>query len=364
MDTHQTTFEGAHDHQLDVRLLRFRNRPDREDPAMLALELVTAGRTHDAIEVVDAALVADPDDVDLLLGCGLAALRAHQLAFAQLVLTRAARQAPTWSEPLSALAKVLAMRDRPAKAVDVARRALSLGADDAALAAMVEVDDRRRALDARLAAFRADPDATDPALLAHALLEDARELDALEVAELALARDDDADLHVVAARARLARREPDAARDALARAISLAPDWAEPARMLAELLASEGALLDALPVVERALARNLEDASLVALRSRIEDAMRDAGIVRPEITDASVDDLLTTLDRIDPIGDETRRGLRRCDTLVDAASPLSDDERPRRRTGWLPRIARSLFARNLSERNGEPAPRREPIARA
>ncbi|MDQ3032783.1 MAG: hypothetical protein M3Y87_10225 [Myxococcota bacterium] len=351
MSTHHTTSEGALGHQLDLRVLRFRNRPEREDPAMLALELAQAGRTHDAIEVVDAALAADPDDLDLLLGCGVAAMRAEQLAFAQLVLTRAARQAPAWGEPLRCLAKVLSMRGREDKAIDVARRALSLGEDDAELSEMVRRDDRRRALDAQLALFRADPDGLEPALLAQELLAEQRELDALEVATLALARDDDPDLHVVSARAHLARCERELAKESLACAITAAPEWSEPARMLGELLADEGALLAALPIVERALTHDLGDGALVALRTRIEVAMIAAGIERPEATDAGVDALLSTLDRIDPIGDETRRAISR--------SKIREVERPRARSGWLPRIARTLFG-------GAPidAPRTPVIARA
>lgn len=354
MGTHQTTFGDAlGGHPLDVRVLRFRNRPEREDPAMLALELASAGRTHDAIEVVDAALIADPDDVDLLLGCGVAAMRADQLAFAQLVLTRAARQAPTWGEPLRCLAKVLARRGRQDKAIEVARRAIDVGADDAELTEMVRRDDRRRALDAQLMRFREDPDAVEPSLLAQELLAEERALDALEVAERGLARDDDADLHVITARARLHRRERELAKDALARATTAAPEWAEPARMLGELLADEVALLAALPIVERALVHNLDDGALVALRSRIETAMSDAGIQRPEASDAGVDELLSTLDRIDPIGDETRRALSR------GRSHAHELDRPRARTGWLPRIARTLFGRAPAE-----APARRPVARA
>lgn len=359
MDSHQPTFDGALDQQLDLRVLRFRNEPEREDPALLVLELVSAGRTHDAIEVVDAALRAEPDDVDLLLGCGIAAMRAEQLAFAQLVLTRAARQAPAWSEPLRVLSSVLSMRGRPEKAVEIARRALELGATDAELQQRVQRDDRERALDAQLESFRADPTSIEPALLAQELLAQERTRDALEVIESALSIEEDADLHVIAARIQRSRGERELARAALARAIALTPDWAEPARMLGELLLDEGALLEALPIIESALARHLEDASLVELRLRLEDAMRDAGITRPESTDAGLDELLSTLDRIDPIGDETRRAISRPDTLVDVASPAFDDDRPRRRSGWLPTIARTLFGGSRA-----PIPARRDVARA
>src|SRR5688572_5112440 len=109
MTAQKTTAEqipGATGDLLDLRLLKFRNRPEGEDPALLALELAHAGRTQDAIEVVDDALARDPDDVDLLLGCGLAAERAGKLAFAQLVLTRAAIADRSWAEPLRHLSHV------------------------------------------------------------------------------------------------------------------------------------------------------------------------------------------------------------------------------------------------------------------
>lgn len=380
MGAHQTTFEAGADHLLDVRVLRFRMSPEREEPTLLALELVGAGRTHDAIEVVDGALAADPEDVDLLLGCGVAAVRGGQLAFAQLVLTRAAKLDPAWGEPLRWLAKVLAMRGREDKAVAVARRALAAGEDDAELVAMVRRDDRRRALDARLASYADDPDTEEPALLAQALLEETREAEALAVVRGALARDPrDSDLHVLEARALLARREREAAKDALARAIEHAPAWGEPARMLADLLADEGALIDALRVVERALAHDREDEALIACRVRVEDAMRAAGIERPERVEAGLDDLLSTLDRIDPIGDETRRGFARCDTAVDLAAPVLERPRrrpllahaasashpDRRRKGWLPSLQRRLFGASARAPGvgGEDAPRR-PVASA
>jgi tetratricopeptide (TPR) repeat protein len=190
-------------HQLDLRLLKFRNRPEREDPSMLALALVGAGRAHDAIEVIDAALTADPDDADLLVSCGLAATRSGQLAFAQLVLTRAAKVAPDWAEPIRGLVAVLELRGQKDRALAVARHAIRVGASDAALAEMIRKDDRRRALDARIAALRADADAEDAALLGQELLAEDRAGDALEVATMHIGSGPiDADLAMVQARSR------------------------------------------------------------------------------------------------------------------------------------------------------------------
>lgn len=325
MDTHVAvgTFDDTA-HRLDVRLLRFRERPAREDPALLALELASAGRAHDAIEVLDAALARDPDDADLLLACGEAALHAGKLAFAQHALTRAAALAPGWPEPLRRLARVLSMRGRHDKAVEVARRAVASGARDPELVAMVQAEDRRRALQARLALFRADPDREEPALLAQALLDEGRAQDALEVVRAATARDDDADLRMIEARARLARGETAEAERALERACALAPEWIEPARALAECLRDRG---------------EIERAHEVA---RPFAGLAEALAIPPSGASA-LDELLGVLERIDPIGDETRRRLARCDTLVDEVAPV-DEESPRPpRRGWLPRIARALF---------------------
>lgn len=370
MGAQHTTSEhvgiGASDHLLDLRLLKFRNRPEGEDPAMLAIELALGGRTNDAIEVVDEALARDPEDLDLLLGCGVAAMRGGRLAFAQIVLTRAALADRTWTEPLRHLSDVLERRGRADRAIEVARHAVRAGERDPAVVARVAADDRRRALDARLASFRADPDREEPALLAQELAAQGRNEDALFVATTAIAReDDDADLRMIEARAQIADGDRDAAERALGRAIELAPGWAEPARTLADSMLERGALIPALTTIERAIAATPDDGSLGEARDRILAAMERAGVARPGVADAALDALLGQLDRIDPIGDDTRAGFSRSDTLVDAPAP----ERPARRTGWLPTIARTLFGRpspvtDGAGRSASLAAPRLPIARA
>lgn len=340
MAAQETTSEhAAIDPTLDLRLLRLRSRPDAEDPAMIALELARAGRADDAIEVVDEALARDPEDVDLLLGCGLAAMGAGQLAFAQLVLTRAAMADRSWTEPMRHLVVVLERRGRADRALQVARHAVAAGERDPGLIARVLADDARRALDARVRAYREDPDRDEPSLLAQELAAQGRWDDALSIALSAIESEDDADLRVIEARARTVRGEHDQAERALERAIELAPSWAEPARMLADHRFEQGAMLPALATIERILAVHPEDASLGASRDRILEAMARAGIARPGVADAQLDALLGELDRIDPIGDDTRAGFARGeDTLRDVPTELT-----RRRTGWLPTIARSLF---------------------
>lgn len=327
MNAHQSA-KGFQDpgFKLDLRILRFRSRPV-EDPALLALELVSAGRAHDAIEVVDTALGRDPDDVDVLLGCGLAAMRAGKLSFAQWVLTRAALAAPGWSEPLRSLSEVLAMRGREQASLAVARRALAAGDRDPRLSARVQEADRAGALDARLASFRADPGRHEPALLAGEFAAAGRTSDALAVLETALSREDDADLRWVEARVRDARGDHAGAEAALCRAVALAPDWEEPVLALAAKLRDRGAHREALAVVSRALASRVESQALDALRGELEKALPPT----PAQAAVAVDRLLGDLDRVDPIGEETRRDLAHNDTLVDEPAI-------RKRKGWLPRI--------------------------
>lgn len=327
--------------RLDVRLLRFRNRSDVEEPALLALELVSAGRVYDALEVVDLALERDPDDIDLLLGCGVAAAQAGQLAFAQLVLTRAAKRAPEWVEPLRWLARVLAMRGQHARAIEVARRALAAGDCDPEIVAMVRRDDRRRELDARIAAFEADPDRDDPALLAAALLAEERADDALAVARAALAREEDADLRFVEARALLALGRREEAEAVLGKLVTRAPDWEEPARLLGQLRLERGALIEAIEVVEQALSASPAHEELRRLRERIEQAMSGAGIERSVERGATFEELLATRHADDPDGERSLRELVALRTLVGEEA-TSDVPSPGRGARLL-RVARHLF---------------------
>jgi Flp pilus assembly protein TadD len=343
---------GGAEH-LDVRLLRFRNRPDREEPALLALELIAAGRTHDALEVVDLALRRDPEDVDVLLGCGIAAARSGQLAFAQWVLTRAAKAAPDWVEPRRWLARVLVMRGKHARAVDVARCALAAGDDAADIAEMVRRDDRRRALDARIEAFRRDRDVEEPALLAADLLADERAADALAVARLGLASEEDPDLRVAEARALLALGDREGAERSLEMALDQAPAWEEPVRMLCDLLLDRGALPEALSLVERALAATPASEALRDLRARVEVAMRAAGVEHPAEQDTALDQLLATRDTVDPISDQPRSSLAHRFTAGSRAAPRGGRGA---RPGWLSRVARWLFGLAPSAPGARAAP--------
>ena len=86
MSTHQST--GPHalgsrtgttrdpNHALNVRVLRFRHSPHREDPALLAQELLELGRHEDALELLEMALAREPGDADLELLRGRALLGA------------------------------------------------------------------------------------------------------------------------------------------------------------------------------------------------------------------------------------------------------------------------------------------------
>lgn len=197
---------GAHlttrgDHTLNVRMLRFRGAVDREEPAMLALDLVARGRPLDAVVVAEAALEQSPDDGELLFALGRARLGLGELELAQDALTRAARIERDWDEPYAWLARALDRRDRRRKAAEIAERAEELGCDDPDVAMLARLARTHRTLSARLEAFRRTPDLEEPALLTLAFLEADRIDDAREVVTSALAREPgDEDLLALAER--------------------------------------------------------------------------------------------------------------------------------------------------------------------
>lgn len=199
MSAHTTT---RGDHTLNLRVLRFRRAPDREEPVMLALDLCARHRFDDAIDVAEAALDRYPDDAELLLPLGRAYYEEGQHERAQAVLVAAAKADPTWAEPYVWLSKVLDARGRPDKATELAVRAVELGATDADLRARATAVSRNRALEARLARWRDDELCEDGTLLALSLLDAGRDDDAREVIGAALAEDPaDEDVRALAVRA-------------------------------------------------------------------------------------------------------------------------------------------------------------------
>ena len=138
MSTHQAT--GPHaigsraiardpNHALNVRVLRFRHSPHREDPSLLAHELLERGRHEDALELLEMALSREPGDADLELLRGRALIGAGDLPSAKETLIRAARAAPGWAAPLTWLSRALSIGEgSSARAGAIARRARTLGA--------------------------------------------------------------------------------------------------------------------------------------------------------------------------------------------------------------------------------------------
>lgn len=125
--------KGASSVGLDARLLRFRSRGSSENPALLAEDLLRAGRASEAAEVAAAGLVTLPEDARLLFIEGKAWLHDAQYEKAQASLINAARVSPRNKEVFRTLGEVLLKRGDPARAVKVLERALSLDPNDYAI---------------------------------------------------------------------------------------------------------------------------------------------------------------------------------------------------------------------------------------
>lgn len=218
-------------HRLNLRVLRYRSDPGRDEPVTIAQELITQGRFGEAIDLTEKSLEKDPSDVDLLLTHAVALRESGDLNTAQLALTRAAKAEPHWVEPWRLLAHVLWDRGKVERAHQVATKALELDPNDAHLREIHRVG----ALEARAHRYLdGDRDADDPAMLAQELLSVNRAETAFEVTRSALLEElDDEDLLVTHARAARARGDLDEAIGALETASFEAPDYAEVWRLLA-----------------------------------------------------------------------------------------------------------------------------------
>ncbi len=221
------------DHALNVRMLRYRHRPEREEPALLARELLARGRAADVVELTELALAREPGDADLELVRAQALLMLGDTQRAEQSLIAVARAAPQWAAPLSALTRLLQSRGDQARALLLARRARTLGADDTMVGRLAAEDEESAKLDARLARFRTDADAEEPVLLARAL-EGAGRI------RIALGRDpEDADvLAALAQRERASGHESEAV-ELYRRARELAPGWEPVERALLSLVGVE-----------------------------------------------------------------------------------------------------------------------------
>ncbi|MFO0682856.1 MAG: tetratricopeptide repeat protein [Sandaracinus sp.] len=228
------------DHALNVRMLRYRHRPEREEPALLARELLARGRAADVVELTELALARDPGDVDLELVRAQALLMLGETQRAEESLIQVARAAPQWAAPLSALTRLLQSRGDQARALRLARRARTLGADDTMVGRLAAEDEESAKLDARLARFRTDANAEEPVLLSRALESAGRTADAGLVLRIALGRDpEDADVLAALAQRERANGHADEAVELYRRARELAPGWEPVERALLSLVGLE-----------------------------------------------------------------------------------------------------------------------------
>lgn len=240
MSAHQTTDTRARHHELNVRMLRFRHRPEREEPALLARELLQLGRHADALELTEIALKHDPGDADLELVRAQALLAAGDAYRGEEGLIRVAKAAPQWAAPLSALTRLLSSRGDEARALRIAAKARTLGADDTMVGRLAAQDETTRRLDARIARFRSDAASEEPVMLARTLELAGRTGDALAVLREALARDaDDADTLAALARLERAEGHADEAVALYRKARSVAPGWEPVERALMSLVGVE-----------------------------------------------------------------------------------------------------------------------------
>lgn len=240
MSLHQTTDAYARQHELNVRLLRYRRRPEREEPALLARELVAAGRHADALELTEAALRDEPGDADLELVRAQALLAAGDARAGEESLIRAAKADPAWAAPLSALTRLLSGRGDQARALRLAHRARTLGADDTMVGRLAAQEETTRRLDTRLARFRANDGTEEPVMLARALELADRQAEAIAVLREALRRDpDDADTVAALARVERVQGHTDEAVSLYRKARALAPGWETVERALLSLVGVE-----------------------------------------------------------------------------------------------------------------------------
>lgn len=209
MNAHQHTDTASRghtsrgDHTLNVRMLWFRGRVEREEPAMLALDLLSQERADDALDVALAALERSPRDPELLLVAARAHLMRGEILVARDVCIEAAREGKDWAEAFAWLARILTREGRSSKAAEVAERAVLLGATDRDLAIIEGPRRAARLLTQRTRAFLSNPDRDEPALLSLALEAAGRVNEALTVIELGLRRDPgDEDLLTITRRLR------------------------------------------------------------------------------------------------------------------------------------------------------------------
>jgi len=262
------------DRGLDVRLVRFYNRADAEEPAMLAEDLLAAGRCLEAVQVVEIGLEIDSSDAEIMVTGARAWLEEGAIDRAQLLLTRAASAEPAWSEPWKRLGELLLERGRFDKAARILERARALEPADPQLDGAWRRAERRQGIDARLSRFERTPDREEPVMLAKDLLREGRVEDARRVTRRALEIDaEDGELWLAHAQVCAAMGDRAAERQSLAEATAADPGWVEAWHRWLGALMEDEQVEDARESVMRALEHHPTDSKLVCLRMQIEEML-------------------------------------------------------------------------------------------
>ncbi len=283
----QATPDCRSQHQLNLRLLRYTASPHREEPVMLAQDLLAARRAVDALEVVETAMEREPDDADLLLTLGVALLESGELEWARRVLIQAVQAESEWAEPWRWLGETLLKIGDRARAMRTLAKAKALDGKDPAIDKLLKSVERWDEITRRLRRFLERPELVDPALLLQDLLDDGRIDEADEVLEVALAEDEeDPDLLLLRSRVERRRGKYEEARASLRRATELDPGWEEAwsdlESLLIEMGDEDGARQVALAAkeaereaLEEALAERVaREKRLAEQRARAEEARR------------------------------------------------------------------------------------------
>lgn len=226
-------------HDLNLRLLRYREGPAGEHPARLAEALWQQDRLDEAIEfsLAELSQAARAEDLELLRLAARLLMRAGRYHEAQVGLMRVIACDPTDVEAWSMLAGLLVDRGQLARARRAARRGLALQSDHPELRAI----HRSVSLRARGRRFCHRLEGEEPAMLARELLTGGLLDDALEVTRSALTQElDDIDLLVAHAEVSLRRGNLDEAVGALRTATYEAPDWPDVWVLLARTLREHG----------------------------------------------------------------------------------------------------------------------------
>lgn len=339
-----TTSRG--DHTLNVRMLWFRGRVEREEPAMLALDLLSQDRADDALDVASSALAGSPRDPELLLACGRAHLMRGELHAAREACIEAAREGKDWAEAFAWLARVLVREGRSTKAAEVAERAVMLGASDPDLALIEGPRRAMRLLSERTKRFLRDPNCDEPALLSLALEEAGEKAEALKVIDRGLTLDaDDPDL--VAIQRRLTGELEELAATCID-VPAIAPERTEDEK--------EEAFFASLGIREKKLEKHMLEPSVIVTGERSLGSPSGAGRRGPEQAPTQL------------VGSDTLVG-EPAPKLHARTAPFSLS-RPKKRSGWLPDVSASRTARAQARSEDERLPgmppatvRTAPIAR-